>query len=411
MRTFASAVSDRGLKREGNEDHYLVDESLGLYVVCDGMGGHAAGEVAAEKSIEFASEYLATHREVLETATETPTGFSQVLDKVNEAFQTATSKLHRMASSSHEYAGMGTTMTMVVIVDNKAVMSHVGDSRLYLLRCGEVHQLSVDHTLANELLLAGSLTKEEAETSRFKHVLTRTIGSHEYVDADTLLFDLLPGDRLLICSDGLSNYFKDAESIAGFIGDPDIFDHPDRLIDYAKSCGGDDNITAVLVKIIAETDRDTESDTQVRLHCLKHSFLGTKLSVSRLMQLLEIATLIQCNSGMELVSMGKKVKGLYVVMDGSFRVVDDDIIESQLTTGDCFGESSLMVAQTSPATLIATEPSRVLLIERKAFDRLARRRPRLGNALLRNLTRYLSQIVGAATTPKPLDPDDTGPLL
>lgn len=231
MKVVASALSDRGLKREGNEDQYLIDESLGLYVVCDGMGGHAAGEVAAEKAIEFAAEHISANGDILESAVDRPDGFFRVLKIAEEAVQAASQEVHRLSKSSPKYAGMGTTMTMLMILDNKAIMAHVGDSRMYLKRGGEIHQLSVDHTLANEMHLSGGLSKEEAATSRYQHVLTRSIGPHEFVDVDTLLFDLLPGDRILLCSDGLSNYFSDDSVIAELLAKSKIVTKPEPLIE------------------------------------------------------------------------------------------------------------------------------------------------------------------------------------
>lgn len=417
MKVAASALSDRGLKRDGNEDQFLIDESLGLYIVCDGMGGHAAGEVAAARAIEYATEYLSANANVLEEATEKPDGYFRVLKIAEEAVQTASQEVHRLASSSAEYAGMGTTMTLLMIVDDKAVMAHVGDSRLYLKRAGDIHQLTVDHTLANELRLAGGLTREEAETSRYQHVLTRSIGPHEFVVVDTLLFDLLPGDRFLLCSDGLSNYFKDPSVVASFLSQPEIVAEPDPLIDFARRSGGADNITAVVVETLPDGEQDSVPDTQQRLEALRNSFLGRKLSVSRLLHLLTASTMVQCGAGKELVAIGERCPGMFLVIEGSFRVIDRDVTEAELRAGDCFGQETLVSPAASPATVVAAEPSKALLVDRKKFNRLTRRLPRLGNALLRNLSRHLSQRVVAleAAPPRSLDDtiglSDTGPLL
>ena len=121
-------------------------------------------------------------------------------------------------------------MTMLLAVDNKAVMAHVGDSRLYLLRRGDLHQLSSDHTLANEWFQAGGLVQEDTKASQFKHVLTRTIGRQELVQVESLLFDLFPGDTYLLCSDGLSNYFDDGATVIDFLNRDDLSDVPDQLV-------------------------------------------------------------------------------------------------------------------------------------------------------------------------------------
>lgn len=410
MKANASALSDRGLKRAGNEDQYLIDESIGLYMVCDGMGGHSAGEVAAEKAIGFASDYISSQSELLESAGERPDGYFRVVGLAEEAVQTASQKVYQLARTSAKYSGMGTTLTMLIIVDSKAVMAHVGDSRLYLKRGGEIHQLSVDHTLANELYLAGGMSREDVQSSRYQHVLTRSIGPQQSVLVDTLLFDLLPGDRFLLCSDGLSNYFKSPSVVAQFLGLPNIATAPDPLVDFAKQSGGSDNITAVVIETLADQQSDEHKDTHERLEALRASCLGHKLSVRRLLHLLTASTVIQCNVGRELVSMGDDCPGMFIVMEGAFRVVDDDIVEGERRAGDSFGQEMLIAPAKSSATLIATEPSKVLFVERKQFNRLIKRLPRLGNLLLRNLSRHLSERIVSANAPRPISLDDTGPL-
>ncbi|MCR9291591.1 MAG: protein phosphatase 2C domain-containing protein [bacterium] len=410
MKVAASALSDPGLKRDGNEDQYLIDESLGLYIVCDGMGGHAAGEVAAERAIEYVTDFISARSHVLDEATVKPEGYFRILKIAEEAVQTASQEVYRLASSSSEYAGMGTTMTMLVIVQSKAVMAHVGDSRLYLQRAGDIHQLTVDHTLANEMYLAGGLTREEAERSKFQHVLTRCIGSHESVVVDTLLFDLLPGDRLLLCSDGLSNYFKDPSVVADLLSKRNIVSKPEPLIDFAKRSGGADNITAVVVEALRDEEQETVPDTPQRIEALQNSCLGRKLSVSRLLHLLTTCTMLHCNQGKELIAMGDKCPGMFVVMEGSFRIIDDDLIEAELQAGQSFGQQALIAPAKSPVTLVAQEPAKVLLVDRRKFNRLTRRMPRMGNALLRNLARELSQQIVDADTAERMDLDDTGPL-
>jgi len=411
MKVAASAMSDPGLRREGNEDQYLIDESLGLYIVCDGMGGHAAGEVAAERAIEYATRFIAGKSDVLQEATETPEGYSRVQKIAEEAVQAASQQVYWLAKSSPQYAGMGTTMTLLMIVDDKAVMAHVGDSRLYLKRSGDIHQLTIDHTLANEMFLAGGLTREQAETSRYQHVLTRSIGPHEFVHVDTLLFDLLPGDRLLLCSDGLSNYFRNPSVVADFLSRPEIVSEPDPLIDFAKEAGGADNITAVVVEALPDQNHESLPDTQQRIQALRNSFLGHKLSVRRLLHLLTASTMLQCNEGKELVAMGNECPGMFLVIEGRLRILDDDIVEGALEVGECCGQETLIASAKSARTLIASEPSKVLLIDRKKFVRLTRRMPRLGNAVLRNLTRHLSQRIVDYNAPRPISLDDTGPLL
>ena len=410
MKLVASAISDQGRKREGNEDQYLIDESLGLYMVCDGVGGHAAGEVAAERAIATAAARILADKETLESLTETPSGPFKMVAIVEAAVQAACEEVFLLANSSSKYKGMGTTLTMLLIAKNKAIMAHVGDSRLYLMRKKKIHQLSVDHTLANELRQSGGLTKEEVATSKYQNILTRSIGTRQFVKVDTLLFDLMPKDRLLLCSDGLSNYFNDPAVIVDLLAKPEIVTQPDALVEHANESGGADNITAVVIEALLDSDSPPVTDTEERLESLRQNFLGRKLSASRLLHLLSTSAMIHCNAETTLIEMGDKCPGMFVVVEGSFRVLDDEIIEAELSAGESFGEATLIAPAKSPATLIASEPSRVLLIDREKFNRLTRRMPRTGNALLRNLSRHLSARIVSAEAPRPMSLDDTEPF-
>jgi PPM family protein phosphatase len=242
------ALTDVGNQRENNEDRFLIDSSLGLYAVCDGMGGHAAGEIASEKAIEFAAEYVRARRSVLESASRSPDGYFHVVRLARDALRAASERVHRLAESDNRYAGMGTTMTMLLIAGDRGIMAHVGDSRLYLLRDTNVYLLSTDHTLANELVRIGIMSEEEAETNGFDHVLTRSVGQQRELDVESLVFDLRPNDTFLLCSDGLSQYFTSADEIGNVLRQVGFEEAPGEFVKLAKVRGGSDNITAVVLR-------------------------------------------------------------------------------------------------------------------------------------------------------------------
>ena len=408
MKIRACAATDRGQRRKSNEDRYLINESLGLYAICDGMGGHAAGEIASERAVAFATEFIREHRELLEKAGSVPGGYFRVLELAEDATQEASRRLHELANTDPDLAGMGTTMTMLIVVDNKAVMAHVGDSRLYVLRRGELHQLSADHTLANEMLQTGDMPPEEAERSRYKHVLTRTVGHQQSVQVESLLFDLFPGDTLLLCSDGLSNYFENSDAVVEILNSDDLNSLSVRLIDFANSRGGADNITLIVARAVADADDAEVADFEHRLDALKSTFLCQQLSVRRLLRLLSIASVIECAAGQTLFKSGQKCDGLYVVLDGSLTVEDNMALASELSTGDCLGETSLLGLGTIHDSIVANEPSRLLFISRSEFGKLSRRLPKLGNILLRNLGRHLSDRLDGVRCNDEVEPGDTG---
>ncbi|MFC1852720.1 PP2C family protein-serine/threonine phosphatase [candidate division CSSED10-310 bacterium] len=196
--------TDRGRKRNNNEDYMFIDNELGLYIVSDGMGGHAAGEVASKSAVNSVVRQIKSQRPLLDRVKNKIEGISKVVRLAEKALVEACNDVYQLAKSKQNLAGMGSTLTLFLIVDEKAVMAHVGDTRLYLLRAGEVHLLSNDHTMAAEMVRKGIISLEESRGHRMSNVLTRTVGTHEAVQVDTLLIDIFPEDRFLLCSDGLS---------------------------------------------------------------------------------------------------------------------------------------------------------------------------------------------------------------
>lgn len=203
--------TDVGRQRDHNEDDFVVDLELGLFVLCDGMGGHAAGEVASEIAVNTVRDVISRNRGVIQdfAENESPQGRAKISALIVEAVETACAKVFEAAHADAEKAGMGTTLEMVLVINQIGFMGHVGDSRLYLRRDGEVHQLSEDHSFVREMVRAGQLTEEQAKHSPVGNVITRAVGISQTVKVDTLAFDILPDDILLLCSDGLSDYLED----------------------------------------------------------------------------------------------------------------------------------------------------------------------------------------------------------
>ena len=204
--------------------------------------------VAATKATQFLAEYLRDNRFALQQAHATPSGYFKIVELAETATVDTCRRLYELASSDPEYAGMGTTMTMLIVVDNKGIMSHVGDSRLYLLRDNELHLLSSDHTLANELLQRGAMSPDDFDASPYQHVLTRSVGSVAAVEAEMLLFDVLANDTFLLCSDGLTRYLEDDDELKEHLQRSDIASVADELVNLANLRGGKDNITVVIAR-------------------------------------------------------------------------------------------------------------------------------------------------------------------
>jgi serine/threonine protein phosphatase PrpC len=240
--------TDVGRKREHNEDSFLIADDLSLYVVADGMGGHAGGDIASRLAV-------ATIERVVRQARERPGGpfsvraplpESPLADLLRDAVEAACTAIYRKAQEDPDLSGMGTTVSALLVQGRDVFIAHVGDSRVYLSRGRLLQQITEDHSLVNEQVKAGVITAEEARTSRFKNIITRSVGFEEEVLVDVMGVVAEPGDVFVLCSDGLANMVEDGE--IGEMARRIPFDElPDRLVDLANARGGEDNITVVCV--------------------------------------------------------------------------------------------------------------------------------------------------------------------
>ncbi len=241
------------MRRDHNEDSYLVDDEQQLYVVADGMGGHLGGEMASMLAVSTIQESVVEERKkvVNGKAFKGAIEHHPALMMLPKAVKQACAAIFKKAQEVPELQGMGTTVTGVAFIDQYAFFGHVGDSRAYLIRDGRIEQLSEDHSLVNEQLKAGLITPEQARMSRFKHIITRSVGFEEDVAVDTMVVPIQEGDAYVLCSDGLANLVSTTE-IRDQIYDNFLRDAPRSLIALANERGGDDNITVVVAYINGE---------------------------------------------------------------------------------------------------------------------------------------------------------------
>jgi len=244
----SSARTDVGMKRDHNEDSFLVNEDIGLYVVCDGMGGHAGGETASRLAVQTIEKELISAKLRIDDPFSAKASLpeSPLAGALREAVEGACAAVFRSSRANPELAGMGTTCISLLVQGEHAIVGHVGDSRAYLVRAGQVWQLSEDHSLVNEQVRAGLLTEEEAKHSRLKNIITRSVGFEEDVLVDVVGVETRSGDKFLLCSDGLSNLI-DNDEIRDALVQTALDQVPEMLIQLANSRGGDDNITVIAV--------------------------------------------------------------------------------------------------------------------------------------------------------------------
>lgn len=251
MQLSSHGLSDIGRRRALNEDSFLADDSIGFYIVADGVGGHAKGEVASALAVEEAHGFVKRGRSTVEAFLAEPTEqhLYAVRRLMESAIQAACYMVFGLAELDPARHGMSTTVSALLVAEGLGVVAQVGDSRVYRLRNGQAEQLTEDHTLINYKLKHGLITREEAERSPGKNVITRAVGHRDYVQVDTLVFDVIPRDRFLLCSDGLHIYLP-AEEVAGILNGGALPGVAQQFVDLANGCGGRDNITVLLVDVL-----------------------------------------------------------------------------------------------------------------------------------------------------------------
>ncbi|HHH10744.1 MAG TPA: Stp1/IreP family PP2C-type Ser/Thr phosphatase, partial [Sorangium sp.] len=248
------ASTDVGRKRKHNEDNFLIDNELRLFIVADGMGGHAAGEVASAMAVQCIRDSIAANAKKLadraKRAAASGVTIKSILSLLEAAVQRASARIHEEARKDRKKRGMGTTVSLILFLGSHGFVAHVGDSRIYLMRNKTVHQVTEDHTIANELMKLGMVTPEQLAQVPRKNAITRAVGVYEHVEVDTMTLEVLPNDRFLLASDGLTGYLDDAGvRLAELLQEQDGQACVQAMIDYANARGGKDNVTAMLIKL------------------------------------------------------------------------------------------------------------------------------------------------------------------
>ncbi len=235
----AAAVTDRGRKRPSNEDAFGFSVEDGVFVVCDGMGGAAAGEIASSLAVDEMLRLLSGRGQ--DTRAPLPEAAEQAILAANEV-------IFSRAQRNHRLSGMGTTLVALAVEERRVWVLNIGDSRCYQLRAGRLEQLTLDHSLVEEQVRMGRMTRSEAQRSPLRNVITRALGTQGGVTPDIFELEAHPGDLFLLCSDGLTRELSDAE-IESLLSDGSPLDELcARLVNAAKKAGGHDNITCVLVR-------------------------------------------------------------------------------------------------------------------------------------------------------------------
>lgn len=393
--TFA-ALSDTGRQRDHNEDSYLVDKQVGLFVVCDGMGGHAAGEVASALAIKTFHESIKAEMGRLEEYASAKRGADKITRKqviaiLEQAINDASNRVHEEAQKDPDKRGMGTTLVAVLILGKQAFVVWVGDSRIYLLRDSILEQLTEDHNVYNELMKRKKMSKEDIEKLPQKNAITRAIGVYEHAEPDSLVLDLVAGDRFLLCSDGLSGYFEeDLDELSQLLGMAETNKAAEKLIATANERGGKDNITTVVVTFgdVSKRDENHARRIQLKRDILARMPMFRALNDREILRLLQVVEVCPFRDQDVVIREGDRGEELFIVLTGSVKVMRGGTELARLKPGDHFGEMALVRNQPRSATVVSDLDSELMVIRRTDFFDILRNEHQLA-------VKMLWQFVGA----------------
>lgn len=383
-----AARTDPGKKRQHNEDAMAAMPEQGIYVVADGVGGRAAGEVAAAICVDAFRAAAARIAERVSTFNAQPTleARNGVLIAMDDACQTASRRIYETAESEGK-AGMTTTLVVAVFGSGTAFLCHVGDSRAYLVRNQKLHQLTEDHSMVNELVRSGKMTLTEARASRHRHVITRAVGLYPTVQPSLAAVDIVAGDRFVLCSDGLSDVVP--EDVIATKGSFDSLDAgAEALLQAALDKGGPDNITIILIDPSGAEPLDEAASRAKLLETLflfKDMPYAQRLQVSRIMQEHYFAP------GDELFVAGSSERRMYIMLEGEVRVERDNLELATLTAGEHFGELSLIDRGPRSATIRAASFGSAVSVCADDLETFVKEEPALGGELLWKLLNVMGQ--------------------
>ena len=392
-----SAKTDVGKVRTHNEDNFLVDRGLNLFVVADGMGGHQAGEVASAMAVNNLREAVQENAFLLdkfnkdEIETEKlPATRQQVCEIMEEAVKKASRKIWEQGEVDPAKRGMGTTVSALLIAGAYGFIAHVGDSRIYLLRRGAVRQLTEDHSLINLLLKQGKIRPDQVDQVKQKNAVTRAVGVYENVEVDIIAFDIIPGDQFLLASDGLTGYLKETE-IPPFLIDQDLDRVPEKFIDMANERGGKDNITSVVVRIIdvEGVAKDRCEQLDLRLDTLSNIPMFRYLQYNELLKVFARMTHMALPENVMIIEEGTAGDDMYVLITGEVKVHSKDATIATLKAGDHFGEMTLIDKSPRSASVTTSMPATLLKINRKNFYLLIQREADTAKKILWNFLQVL----------------------
>ena len=397
IRVQAWARTDVGKVRSDNQDSYLLDRSLGLFVVADGMGGGPRGDIASALTCNVVQEYIADGEAVLRAYHREPNEkhLDQVAELLIEAVRAASGEVFDASSALAGQSGrMGSTLEAILVVGNTALCAHVGDSRLWLVRRGEATQLTKDHTLAQERADLG--IPPEQTPKRAHHLVTRAIGVIRNVQVDLHRHTLEVGDSLLLASDGLYRYVEPKEIVAWLraASGPAVVD---SLVSLANSRGGRDNITVMLVRAQSDTEITAPLSDPTHLDALRRCELFATCTTRELERVASACRIREFPAGATIFKEGDPGWECFILERGTVEILKGFRRLAILEVGDHFGAMSLIESPARSATAKTLSETSVLVLSQREFNELLRRDAPLATRVMLRLSADLARMLRATT--------------
>jgi serine/threonine protein phosphatase PrpC/CRP-like cAMP-binding protein len=385
-----AGITDVGCARSRNEDNLAVAPDLGLYMVADGMGGHLGGDEASRRACIVVEESVRAQHAVLDGLAPSPsnTRRREVLKMLVGSLRTANERILLEADLHPSLQGMGTTAITAVFGGDRVFIANVGDSRAYLFRDGSATLLTEDHSLFFELVRQGRLSRASASKFPYRNVVTRALGMRGSVQADVFDLEVLPGDRILLCTDGLHGVVED-DDLLRLAGRGPVASCAERLVKAANAAGGPDNITAVLVEV--EAIESDPAAVRRRNQAIRTFPVLEGLSTAEWVRLVSYCDTRVYADGSTLFGEGEVGDGLYGVLSGEVEVRRGGKTIQVFGPGTHMGELSLVEETPRLANAVSKGSSEVLFLPRRTFDVLVRQSPQMSAKLLRNLVRALAR--------------------
>jgi len=392
------AATDVGRKREHNEDNFLIDKKLSLFAVADGMGGHASGEIASQIAVTDFRNAVEARKDLLDAYVRHEEGVAtqDILAALENAAQQAGVAIFERGQKESEKRGMGTTLSALLLLGERAFIAHVGDSRVYMVRQNQTVQLTEDHSLVNELIRHGKVTRESLATSpyaSYKNAVTRALGVYETTQIDTIDLEVLPGDQFLICSDGLHGYLKEND-VTSFLGADHVTSIPQKLVDHANKGGGHDNITAVILRVQTDTTDAGQTRAQElnrKVEVLRQMPLFHHLTYKEILRVLSVTQVVDFNAGDEILREGEPGDDLFILLKGKVRLHKDGAFVTHVGRGANLGVLALIDKRPRSVSASAEDRTRALVLRRREFNEIIRNEQRLSVKLLWSFVQVLAQ--------------------